>query len=145
MFNVLVLRWFSHVQLFVTLWTVALSGSPVIITIYQVGFPGSTSGKEPTCQCTRPKRCGFNPWVRKIPWRRHGDSLQYSCLENPMERGAWQSRVHRVTKSQRWLKRFSTHALKHVVGIVLHAQNQTGGNGLISKKEKKKQIIICLI
>jgi len=33
-------------------------------------FPGGTSGKEPTYQCRRPKKCGFNPWVRKIPWRR---------------------------------------------------------------------------
>jgi len=32
-----------------------------------VGFPGGTSGKEPACQC---RRCGFNPWVRKIPWGR---------------------------------------------------------------------------
>jgi len=31
------------------------------------GFPGGASGKESTCRC---KRCGFNPWVRKIPWRR---------------------------------------------------------------------------
>ena len=31
------------------------------------GMPG---GKEPTCQCRRPKRCGFSPWVRKIPWKR---------------------------------------------------------------------------
>ena len=34
------------------------------------GFPGGTSGKEPTCQCRRHKGCGFNPWVRKIPWER---------------------------------------------------------------------------
>ena len=33
-------------------------------------FPGGASGKEPTCQCRRLKRCGFNPWVGKIPWRR---------------------------------------------------------------------------
>ena len=35
-----------------------------------LGFPGGASGKEPTCQCRRHKRRGFNPWVRKIPWRR---------------------------------------------------------------------------
>ena len=35
-----------------------------------MGFPGSASGKEPACQCRRHKRCGFNPWVGKIPWRR---------------------------------------------------------------------------
>ena len=33
-------------------------------------FPGGSSGKEPTCQFRRRKRCRFDPWVRKIPWRR---------------------------------------------------------------------------
>ena len=33
-------------------------------------FPGGANGKEPACQCRRPKRLGFNSWVRKIPWRR---------------------------------------------------------------------------
>ena len=36
----------------------------------RVGFPGDASSKEPTCQCRRLPRHGFNPWVRKIPWRR---------------------------------------------------------------------------
>ena len=35
-----------------------------------MGFPGGTSGKEPTCQCRRPKRHRFYPWVWKTPWRR---------------------------------------------------------------------------
>ena len=34
------------------------------------GFPGGASGKEPACQCRRRKKCGFGPWVGKIPWRR---------------------------------------------------------------------------
>ena len=34
------------------------------------GAPGGASGKEPTCQHRDVKRCGFDPWVRKIPWRR---------------------------------------------------------------------------
>ena len=34
------------------------------------GFPGGAIGKEPACQCRRYTACGFNPWVRKIPWRR---------------------------------------------------------------------------
>ena len=33
-------------------------------------MPGGTGGKEPACQCRRHKRCGFEPWVRKIPWKR---------------------------------------------------------------------------
>ena len=32
-------------------------------------FPGGASGKELACQCRRHKRCGFDPWVGKIPWR----------------------------------------------------------------------------
>ena len=35
------------------------------------------------------RRPRFNPWVRKIPWRRNSNLLQYSCLENPMDGGAW--------------------------------------------------------
>jgi len=34
------------------------------------GFPGGTSSNKPTCQCGRHNRCGFDPWVRKILWRR---------------------------------------------------------------------------
>ena len=34
------------------------------------GFPDSTNGKEPDCRCRRHKRCGFDPWAGKMPWRR---------------------------------------------------------------------------
>ena len=46
-------------------------------------------------QCRRP---GFNFWVRKIPWRRKWHPLQDSCLENPMDRGAWWATVLGVAK-----------------------------------------------
>ena len=39
----------------------------------------------------------------------HGNSLQYSCLENPMDRGVWWAMVHRVANSQTGLKQLSTH------------------------------------
>ena len=65
-------------------------------------FYGS-DGKEPACQCRRHKRPGFNPWVWKIPREGNGNSPQYSFLENPMDRGAWQTTVHGITKSQTWL------------------------------------------
>ena len=35
-----------------------------------LGFLGDASGKEPACQCRRLERCGFDSWVRKVPWRR---------------------------------------------------------------------------
>ena len=43
------------------------------------------------------------------PGEENGNPLQYSCLENPMDRGAWQATVNRVAKSQTWLKQLSTH------------------------------------
>ena len=43
----------------------------------------------------------------------HGNPLQCSCLENPMDRGAWQATVYRVTKSWTWLKQLCMHACTH--------------------------------
>jgi len=40
----------------------------------------------------------FDPWVGKSPAEGNGNPLQYSCLGNPMDRGAWQATVHRVAK-----------------------------------------------
>ena len=77
------------------------------MNMYMWAFPGGTSGKESTCQHRRPKRCRFNPCVWKSPWWGYGNPLQYSCLENPMDRGVWQANVHRVPKIQTWLKQLS--------------------------------------
>ena len=43
---------------------------------------------------------GSIPGLGRSPGGGHGDPLQYPCLENPMDRGAWQATVHEVTKSQ---------------------------------------------
>jgi len=40
----------------------------------------------------------FDPWVGKIPWRRKWQPLQYSCLGNPMDGGAWWATVHGVAR-----------------------------------------------
>ena len=42
---------------------------------------------------------GSIPGLGRSPGGGHGNSLQYSCLENPMDRGAWRATVHRVSKS----------------------------------------------
>ena len=65
-----------------------------------LGFPGGASGQEPALQCIRYKRWGIDPWVGKIPGGGHGNPLQSSYLENPMDRGAWQAAVHGVAQSQ---------------------------------------------
>ena len=58
------------------------------------------SGKESSCQCRGHERYGFNPWVGKIPGEGNGSPLQCSCLENPMDRGAWRAAVHGDTKTR---------------------------------------------
>ena len=45
------------------------------------------------------KDVGSVPESGRSPGGGHGNTLQYSCLENPMDRGAWQAAVHMVTKS----------------------------------------------
>ena len=67
----------------------------ILIYMESRGLPCWLSGKESTCKC---RRHGFDPWVRKIPWRRKWQPLHYSCLRNSMDRGAWQTRVHGVAE-----------------------------------------------
>ena len=81
-----------------------------------LGFPGGTSSKEPTCQC---RRHGLNPWVGKIPWRR---AWQPSPVFLPGESHGQRSlvSVHRITRSQTWLKWRSMHAPSYlrVLGVL---------------------------
>ena len=53
------------------------------------------------------------PGSGRTPGGEHGNPLQYSCLENPVDRGAWRATVHGVAKSRTRLKRLSTHSLVH--------------------------------
>ena len=62
-----------------------------------LGFPGGLAGKESTCN---EGDLGLIPGSGRSPGGGHGNPLQYSWLENPMDRGAWQATVHEVTKSQ---------------------------------------------
>ena len=53
---------------------------------------------------------GSMPGSGRFPGVGNDNPLQYSCLKNPMDRGAWWATVHLVTKSQMQLKRLSMHA-----------------------------------
>ena len=53
---------------------------------------------------------GSIPGSGRSPGGGHGNPLQYSCLENPMGRGAWQATAHRVAQSQTQLKGLGMHA-----------------------------------
>ena len=81
------------------------------------GFPGGASGKEPVCQCRRCKRCRFDPWVRKISWRRAWQPTpvflpgEPPCTEKP---GGLQSmRSQRV--GYNWSDLVRTHTQKRLI------------------------------
>ena len=58
-----------------------------MVANFSGGLPNGSVDKEPACNVGDRKR-GFDPWVRKIPGEGNGNPLQYSCLKNPMDRGA---------------------------------------------------------
>ena len=58
-------------------------------------FPGGSDGKESACNAGDP---GLIPRSGRSRGEGNGNPLQYSCLENPMDRGSWQATVHRVTE-----------------------------------------------
>ena len=70
-----------------------------------MGFPGDSGGKESAFNAGD---AGSVPGLGRFPGGGHGNLLQYSCLENPMDRGAWWATVHRVTKNQTRLSNFTT-------------------------------------
>ena len=70
-------------------------------------FPGALGVKNPPATAGDP---GSIPGLGRSPEEGNGHPLQYSCLGNPMDRGAWQVTVRRVAKSWAQLKRLSTHA-----------------------------------
>ena len=64
-----------------------------------MGFPGGTSGEVSPARAWDIRDMGSGPGLGRFPGREHGNPLQYSCLENPMDRGAW-----RATNSPRGCK-----------------------------------------
>ena len=67
--------------------------------MYPLGFPADASGKEPTCQSEGDRGdMGSVPELGRSPGGGHENPLQYSFLENLMDRGAWWAIVHRVTE-----------------------------------------------
>ena len=86
-----------------------------------MGFPGSSDGKETACNAGD---LGLIPGSGRVPGEGNGNPLQYSYLENPKDRGAWQATVHGVTKSQtqlsdwtEWLKQEMARVNIHILRI----------------------------
>ena len=73
-------------------------------------FPSGSVGKESACNAGEARDMGLISGSGRSPGEGHSNPLQCSCLENPLDRGAWWATVHRVTKSGTGMKEFSTYA-----------------------------------
>ena len=74
--------------------------------------------KNPTASARNVRDPGSIPGLGRSPEGRHGNPLQYSCLENPIDGGGWWGTVHKVAKSQTRLNQFST--AQHILDILFH-------------------------
>ena len=68
-----------------------------IFCIFLVGFPGSSEVKASACNVGE---LGSIPGLERSPGEGNGNPVQYSCLENPMDRGAWWAILHGVAENQ---------------------------------------------
>ena len=80
-------------------------------TVLYLGFPGGSVGKESACSVGD---LDLIPGLGRSAGGGHGNPLQYSCLENAMDRGAWWATVHRVAKSRTRLNdEHFQHSINH--------------------------------
>ena len=87
------------------IWSVKLTKDLILM-----GFPGGSGMKNLTAMQELQEMLVWSGLGRSLGGG-HGNPLQYSCLENPVDRGAWQATVHRVTKTWTQLKWLSTHIM----------------------------------
>ena len=79
------------------------------------GFLGGSVIKNLPANAREARDAGSIPGLGRSPGEGHGNPLQYSCLENPMDRGAWWATVHGVAKSRTQLKRLSMYAFTTLI------------------------------
>ena len=81
-----------------------------------MGLAGSSGSKESACNA---EDLGLISGLGRSPGEENGNPLQYSCLENPMDRGAWRATVHGVPKSRTQLSNLAQHRPVTVVKGIL--------------------------
>ena len=97
-FNFLSPLWSKLIHLSFTIMSFTGFSTIIIISTSQtLGSSGGSDGKESACNAGD---LSSIPGLGRSPGEGNGNPLQYSCLENPKDRGAWRATVHRVTKSQ---------------------------------------------
>ena len=89
----------------------------------KMGFQAALVVKNLPANAGDRRYTGSIPGSERSPGGGDGNPLQYSCLDNPTDRGAWRATVHEVAKSRTWLKRLSMHAhtRKHALNEWMNA------------------------
>ena len=92
------------------------------------GFLGGSAVKNPSTVQEDPGDTGSIPALGRSPGGRHGNPLEYSCLENPKDKGAWRATVHRVSKNRTWLKRlnYNTIMLYSIPSVIILSYKAIG-------------------
>ena len=87
--------------------------------------------KNPSASAGDARGVGSIPGWGRSPGEGNGNPLQYSCLENPMDRGAWWATVQGVAERWTRLRQLSTHAVENSMEISQKTENRTvtGGKG----------------
>ena len=85
----------------------------------------SLMGKDPPANAGDVRGLGWIPGLQSSPGAGHGNPLQYSCLENPMHRGAWRATVHRVTEQFYWSKDPQNFPSKTTIVVNTNVANYT--------------------
>ena len=101
------------------------------------GFPGGAVVKNPPANAGDIRNVGFTPGLRRSAGGEHGNPLQYSWLENSMDRGVWWATVHGIAKS--WT-RLSTHTYTHT-----HSRDNSALNSILLIKYKLLLELILIL
>ena len=99
----------EYIPIFITHYAYNACFITVILGVIVEGFPGGSNGKESACNAGDP---GLILGLRRSPGEGNGYPLQYSCLENSVDRGAWQATALGVVKSQMQMSDQCTHTVQ---------------------------------
>ena len=101
-----------HASCIPNIMAIVVALSTLGILQLSMGFPGGSEGKASACNAGD---LGSIPGSGRSPGEGNGNTLQYSCLENPMDREAWWITVHGISKSRTRLSDFTHYGGSQVV------------------------------